>query len=149
MNKSRMKILVYPHTMEIGGSQINAIELAAAVRNRGHEVFVISRPGPLVDMVYRLDLPHLQIPDSYRPFSHRLWRHLARIVDELQIDVAHGYEMAARTCAVSRGASDATRSRCLHHHVYGGSTLPAPLPCQSSSERRIFAGPPTQPATMQ
>ena len=78
--------------MEIGGSQINAIELAAAVRSRGHEVFVISRPGPLVDMVYRLDLPHLQIPDSYRPFSHRLWRHLARIVDELQIDVAHGYE---------------------------------------------------------
>ena len=33
-----MKVLVYPHTMEIGGSQLNAIEIAAAVRDRGHDV---------------------------------------------------------------------------------------------------------------
>ena len=40
-----MRIVVYPHRLEIGGSQINAIELAAAVRDLGHEVIVFGQPG--------------------------------------------------------------------------------------------------------
>ena len=43
-----MKVLVYPHTMGIGGSQLNAVEIAGAVRDRGHDVTVVSRPGPLM-----------------------------------------------------------------------------------------------------
>ena len=43
-----MKVLVYPHSMEVGGSQLNAVQVAGAVRDRGHEVIVISEPGPLV-----------------------------------------------------------------------------------------------------
>ena len=34
----RMKIVVYPHDLEIGGSQLNAIELGAALARRRHEV---------------------------------------------------------------------------------------------------------------
>ena len=30
-----MKVLVYPHTMEIGGCQLNAVETAGALRERG------------------------------------------------------------------------------------------------------------------
>ena len=41
-----MRILVYPHDLGIGGSQLNAIELAAAVQRLGHEVIVYGRPGP-------------------------------------------------------------------------------------------------------
>jgi hypothetical protein len=33
-----MNIVVYPNAMSIGGSQLNAIELAAAVRKHGHNV---------------------------------------------------------------------------------------------------------------
>jgi hypothetical protein len=40
-----VKVLVYPHVMEIGGSQLNAIEIAAAVRNRGHEVVIVRLSG--------------------------------------------------------------------------------------------------------
>lgn len=51
-----MKILVYPHAMEIGGSQINAIQIAGAIRDRGHEVIVLSEPGPMVELVRELGL---------------------------------------------------------------------------------------------
>ncbi len=35
-----MRILVYPHDLGIGGSQINAIEMAERVQRSGHEVIV-------------------------------------------------------------------------------------------------------------
>ena len=43
-----MKILVFAHHLELGGTQTNAIELAAAVRDRhGHDValFAVARSG--------------------------------------------------------------------------------------------------------
>ncbi len=61
-----MKVLVYPHAMEIGGSQLNALEIAAAVRDRGHEVTVVSRPGPLLKSVRRLGLSHVPLDPRAR-----------------------------------------------------------------------------------
>ena len=40
-----MRILVQTHSMEVGGSQFNAIELAEAVAARGNEVIVFGPPG--------------------------------------------------------------------------------------------------------
>lgn len=88
-----MRVLVYPHTMEIGGSQLNAIEIAAAVRDRGHEVMVVSRPGPLVDTVHRLGLAHIPLdPRSRRRPSPRAAVQLTSLVKHHQFDVVHGYE---------------------------------------------------------
>jgi glycosyltransferase involved in cell wall biosynthesis len=88
-----VKILVYPHTMEIGGSQLNAVETAAAVRDRGHEVLVISRPGPLVDTVRQLGLVHIPLdPRSTRRPSPRAALQLAWVAKRYQIDLVHGYE---------------------------------------------------------
>lgn len=88
-----MRVLVYPHTMEIGGSQLNAIEIAAAVRDRGHEVMVVSRPGPLVETVRRLGLVHVPLdPRSRRRPSPRAAAQLTRLVKHYQLDVVHGYE---------------------------------------------------------
>ena len=88
-----MKVLVYPHTMEIGGSQLNAIEIAAAVRDRGHEVTVVSRPGALVETVRQLGLPHVTLdPRARRTLSLRALDHLTTLVRERGIDVVHGYE---------------------------------------------------------
>jgi glycosyltransferase involved in cell wall biosynthesis len=88
-----VKVLVYPHTMGIGGSQLNAIEIAAAVRDRGHDVTVVSRPGPLVETVRQLGLPHVTLdPRARRTLSPRAITHLTSLARERRIDVVHGYE---------------------------------------------------------
>ena len=87
-----MRIVVYPHAMEFGGSQLNAIQLAGAVRDRGHDVIVLSEPGPLVEAVRAIGLEHVEIPlNRSRPSPQVLSRlmHLAR---ERGVDVVHGYE---------------------------------------------------------
>jgi glycosyltransferase involved in cell wall biosynthesis len=91
--ESCVKVLVYPHTMEIGGSQLNAIEIAAAVRDRGHDVTVVSRPGPLVETVRQLGLRHVTLdPRAHRTLSPRALTHLTSLAREQGIDVVHGYE---------------------------------------------------------
>jgi glycosyltransferase involved in cell wall biosynthesis len=101
-----MRLLVYPNSMEIGGSQLNAVELAAALRDRGHEVVVYSEPGPLVDKVRELGLDHVpRLASRIRP-GPATALDLRRVVTALGIDVIHGYEWppileayaAASTC---------------------------------------------------
>jgi glycosyltransferase involved in cell wall biosynthesis len=87
-----LRIVVYPHTMEIGGSQLNAVELAAAVRDRGHEVLLYSPDGPLVDHARGLGLEHVRAAAApFRP-APGITADLARLVAERRIDVLHGYE---------------------------------------------------------
>ena len=46
-----MKILVFAHRLDLGGSQVNAIELAATLRDRyGHDVVLFATPGPSVKL---------------------------------------------------------------------------------------------------
>ncbi len=78
--------------MEIGGSQLNAIELAASVRDRGHEVLVVSRPGPLVEKVRELGVEHVPFPDDWGHMSRPMHRFLKELVRDRAIDVVHGYE---------------------------------------------------------
>ena len=85
-------MLVYPHSMEIGGSQLNAIELGAAVRDLGHEVLVVSEPGPMVELVKSLGLKHRPIPLHRRRPSPEVIRVLIEQVRRNRIDVVHGYE---------------------------------------------------------
>nr|WP_042177649.1 glycosyltransferase family 4 protein [Kibdelosporangium sp. MJ126-NF4]CEL12736.1 glycosyl transferase, group 1 [Kibdelosporangium sp. MJ126-NF4]CTQ93496.1 glycosyl transferase, group 1 [Kibdelosporangium sp. MJ126-NF4] len=87
-----MRILVYPHAMEIGGSQLNAVQLAGAVRDRGHEVIVLSEPGPLVERVRELGLEHIEIPRERRNPSPEVLATLVRTVRKRRIHVVHGYE---------------------------------------------------------
>ncbi len=87
-----MRIIVYPHAMEIGGSQLNAVQLAGAVRDRGHEVIVVAEPGPLVDLVHELGLEHVPIPERRRRPSLGVASLLTRLVTERSVDVVHGYE---------------------------------------------------------
>jgi len=88
-----MRVLVYPHSMELGGSQLNAIEIAAAVRDRGHEVAVLGEAGPLVDAVRRLGLEYVPLdPRARRRPSPRAMAQLTRLAAERRIDVVHGYE---------------------------------------------------------
>jgi glycosyltransferase involved in cell wall biosynthesis len=87
-----LRILVYPHAMHVGGSQLNAIELAAAVRDLGHDVTVIGDEGPLVDRVHALGLEHLPVPGKRRRPSPGVALRLRALIRRRGFDVVHGYE---------------------------------------------------------
>lgn len=87
-----MRIVVYPHSMEVGGSQSNAVDLAGALRDRGHEVVVFSPPGVLVDRVTANGLRHEPAPrPRFRP-SPAVMNRLCDVVAELDADIVHGFE---------------------------------------------------------
>lgn len=87
-----MKILVYPHSMAVGGSQLNAIELAAAVRDRGHDVAVFGQAGPLLDLVHDLGLGFVSSPEPRRRPSSAVVRALRLLAHAEDFDIMHGYE---------------------------------------------------------
>jgi glycosyltransferase involved in cell wall biosynthesis len=87
-----MRILVYPNTMSIGGAQISAMQLAGAIRDRGHEVIVASQPGRLVQRVGALDLQHIEVPAHRHRPSFEAIRVLTRVARERTVDVIHAYE---------------------------------------------------------
>ena len=87
-----MKILVYPHDLAMGGSQTNAIELAAAVSRLGHETVVFGRRGTLCARVDELGLEFIESPDPGRRPSSRVAAELRSIARNRGIDVIHGYE---------------------------------------------------------
>jgi glycosyltransferase involved in cell wall biosynthesis len=90
-----MRIVVYPHMLEIGGSQLNAIELAAAVRDLGHEVVVFGQHGPLEERIAELDLELVQAPRPRGRPSPRVMRALCELVDRRAVQLVHGYEWTA------------------------------------------------------
>ncbi|MDI2033924.1 glycosyltransferase [Paenarthrobacter nitroguajacolicus] len=87
-----MKILVYPHDLRMGGSQLNAIELGAAVKELGHEVVLFGQPGPLVARGTELGLEFIPAPLPGKRPSPWVINALARTVRERRIDIVHGYE---------------------------------------------------------
>ncbi|WP_375386211.1 glycosyltransferase [uncultured Microbacterium sp.] len=87
-----MRILVYPHDLNMGGSQTNAIELAAAVTALGHECIIFGRRGTLCGRIEELGLDFIESPDPGRRPSLRIARRLREITRERGIDIIHGYE---------------------------------------------------------
>lgn len=87
-----LRVLVYPHDLHIGGSQINAIEIAARLNRLGHECILFGRPGPLVEMATGLGLEFIASPDPGRRPSWRVAKVLASLVQQRSVDVVHGYE---------------------------------------------------------
>ena len=87
-----MRILVAPHDLGIGGSQINAIDLAAGAAEAGHDVIVYGVPGPLVDLVRSHGLDFVAArPLRYRPAPSRIAQ-LATLARRHRLDLIHAYE---------------------------------------------------------
>ena len=60
-----MKILVYVHQLVFGGTTVNSVELAAALRDRhGHEVVLFAGPGPMRSLVEEKGLQLLPAPPA-------------------------------------------------------------------------------------
>lgn len=105
-----MRILVYPHDLRMGGSQLNAIELGAAVQELGHEVLLFGQPGPLVKAACELGLEFIAAPRPGKRPSPTVIGALVRTVRERRVDVLHGYEWppALECSAAARLAPGAT-----------------------------------------
>lgn len=87
-----MRLLVYPHDLNIGGSQINAIDLAAGAASAGHDVIVYAPEGPLAEYVQQKGLRFIPAQRfRYRPAPPRMVQ-LAKIVRSEGIDLIHAYE---------------------------------------------------------
>ena len=87
-----MRLIIAPHDLGIGGSQINAIDLAAGVADAGHDVTVFGVPGPLVEYIERKGLPFVAAhPLPYRPAATRIAQML-RLSRRHRIDLIHAYE---------------------------------------------------------
>jgi glycosyltransferase involved in cell wall biosynthesis len=72
---------------------LNAVELAAAARDQGHEVIVFSQRGPLVDAVRQLGLEHVpRIENARRTPSPGAAAQLTSLVRRRKVDVVHAWE---------------------------------------------------------
>ncbi|NMR28218.1 glycosyltransferase [Crystallibacter degradans] len=89
-----MKVLVCPHQMVMGGSQLNAVEMAARVRKQGHEPLIYAPQGVLVSSVRAMGLEYVEAPEPVPGLSREWMRRLSRLVKERDIDLVHAYEWA-------------------------------------------------------
>lgn len=87
-----MRLIVYPHQMDVGGSQLNAIELAGAVQRLGHETVVFGVPGPLCQVVEQLGLEFCPSVEPSRRPSPAVMSQLGDLVRERGVDMVHAYE---------------------------------------------------------
>jgi glycosyltransferase involved in cell wall biosynthesis len=87
-----MRLLVAPHDLQLGGSQINAIDLAAGAAEAGHDVLVYGKSGPLVDHIESRGLEFVAArPLRYRPAPSRIAQ-LAALARRRRLDLIHAYE---------------------------------------------------------
>jgi glycosyltransferase involved in cell wall biosynthesis len=87
-----MRIVVYPHVLELGGSQLNAIELAAGVRDLGHDVVVFGQPGPLRSRIDAMGLEFVTAPRPRGRPSPWVMKAMGDLIARRRVDVVHGYE---------------------------------------------------------
>lgn len=87
-----MKLVIYPHFLDIGGSQLGALDLARALRELGHTVVIFGQPGPLVSRIAELELEYVAAPRPRGRPAPVVMRSLCKLVRSRGIDVVHGFE---------------------------------------------------------
>jgi glycosyltransferase involved in cell wall biosynthesis len=88
-----LKVLVFPHHLELGGSQVNAIDLAAATRDSyGHDIVVYATPGPAVELVQRRGLRFIAAPSPRMHPSPTIMRSLRHAVREEGVELVHAWD---------------------------------------------------------
>lgn len=90
-----MRILADIHSLEIGGLQLTALDLAGAMRALGHKVLVFGPPGPLADLARRCGLEVvLHSAQRGRPSLGVSWS-LRRVIRTWSPDLIHAYSHSA------------------------------------------------------
>ncbi|EPX85738.1 glycosyltransferase family 4 protein [Salipiger mucosus] len=88
-----MKLLSFAHRLELGGTQINAIELAAELRDaHGFDVTLHAAPGPALPHLRGRGVPFRPAPDvRFHPSPARI-RALRALVRRERPDVIHAWD---------------------------------------------------------
>lgn len=108
----RLRVLVCPHELVTGGSQIIAIDLAAGIRDLGHDVRVYAPRGPLEARIAAHGLPYDPAPAmTPRALRSATLRQLRREVRRFRPDIVHAYE--SPPAIASAALSGATRHRSV------------------------------------
>ncbi|OGX05609.1 MAG: lipopolysaccharide heptosyltransferase II [Omnitrophica bacterium RIFCSPLOWO2_12_FULL_50_11] len=85
-----MRIAQILPELNVGGVETGTVDLAKALKKRGHEPFVISNGGTLVDELVKAGIPHLQLPVHRKSIvSLRLVREIVTFIERERIDVIH------------------------------------------------------------
>lgn len=88
-----MKVLCYAQRLEIGGTQVNAIDLAAGLRDKhGCEVVFFATPGPMERVVSSKGLRLVAAPDAYVHPSMARMASLRELVRAERPDVIHAWD---------------------------------------------------------
>lgn len=91
-----MRILVHPNDLVLGGASLNAVQLAASLQHRGHDVLVASPEGDLSAYVEQVGLRHAVTLFAHgrRPEKSTI-RSLRVIVESFRPDIVHSWEFGA------------------------------------------------------
>ncbi len=116
-------MLVYPHMLTVGGSQLNAVELAGAVRDLGHEVIVFGTPGPLVEVVHDLGLRYVASPHRAVGPQHVVVRALGTLVGSAR-STCCTLRVASGDRVLPSGLPAGAQAGCLHRDVHGRRPVP-------------------------
>lgn len=85
-----MKILIFGHRLEVGGTQVNAIELSAYLRDVcGHQVTYFASAGPMKDLLDNAGINFVPIPDTKSHPSVARMRVIDDIIRSERPDVVH------------------------------------------------------------
>ncbi len=104
-----VRVIVYPHDLDMGDSQLNAIEIAAAVRDLGVEATIFGRRGALNNRIAELGLEFVEAPQPRHRPSPAVADALRRTAKHRGATVLHGYEWPpALECYIASAALQST-----------------------------------------
>jgi L-malate glycosyltransferase len=88
-----MKVLVFAHRFEVGGSQRNAIDLSVALRDiYGYDVVIFATPGPMVKVAEEKGLRFISAPHPESIPSISMMRALREVVRRERPDLVHVWD---------------------------------------------------------
>jgi glycosyltransferase involved in cell wall biosynthesis len=88
-----MKVLVFAHQLDLGGTQVNAIELTAALRDQyGHDIVMFATPGPSVDLAHERKIRLVPAPGAHHHPSLARMRALMDVVRREKPDLIHAWD---------------------------------------------------------
>jgi hypothetical protein len=88
-----MKVLVFAHSLEIGGTQVNAIELAAALRDvHKHDVLMFATPGPMLSAIEAKGLRFVPAPAASTHPSLARMRALRKVIRDERPDLIQAWD---------------------------------------------------------
>lgn len=141
-----VRVLVAPHNFELGGSQINALELAETLAGDPRfEVEIFAPHGVLAERVRRSGIPlHLDALREWAPSPTRI-RRIWQLVRDRDIDLVHAYEWmptvdAAYAAAWARGVPVISTVLSMDYPYFLPPTVPLLLGTRALVERAQAEG---------